>query len=131
MDKQGEVQHADPRGLMEMGFPNALSVSQNGTVSDENAYSYEFVNLSNIPVLVNNIWLDRYYSGSVGSPTVIAGSFHRYAPPVNSGERDTTSYQVIFITDYYAVTPNPRLLVIKKLYVTRPGNRLDRNTQRR
>jgi hypothetical protein len=107
-----------------VAYPTGIIFGSNGQVADENALQYEFVNLSNVPVVINGVFLDRYYTGSPTSPTIIAGAFNRWAPLMKSGERDTTLYIFNFQDTYYpAITPNHRLMVMKKLYYPLPVNR--------
>jgi hypothetical protein len=109
----------------EFGYPNAIIVTFNEQIADENVWQYEFVNLSNVPVTVNGMFLDRYFSGANPlAPTVIAGSNNRWAPVMLAGERDTTSYAIIFQDTYYpGAVPYHKLIVMKKQLQPMPYNR--------
>lgn len=95
-----------------------LVETSNTTISFDKVLDYEFINLSNVPVLLSNgVFLDRYYTGAIASPTIIAGSFNRWKPLLKANERDTGQYSASFLDTFYAaVTPVRRLYVIKKIY---------------
>lgn len=112
----------------EMAFPNAIVLAANGTVADENVYQYEFLNLSSCPVSINGMFLDRYFSGNRLAPSIIPGSNIRWIPQINAGERDTSSYTVTFIPDFYkgnnlGFGPFFNLIVMKKQLFPMPHNR--------
>lgn len=96
----------------------------NNTVQFKNVLQYEFINLSNVPVIINGqIFLDRYFSGSPppAIPTIISGAAYRWAPLMKAGERDTSQYSFVFQDKWYGnVTVYRRLYVVTKLYS--PGN---------
>lgn len=121
-----EIKHP---AFIPMAIPNAIFISQNTVIADENVFQYQFVNLSNVPVTINGMWLDRYFSGNHEAPTVISGAFNIWEPPMQAGEEDTSSYQIAFQDTYYAsvVAPIHRLFVAKKQYAPRPFNRKPRN----
>lgn len=108
-------------------FPNAINISANGEIADENVYGYQFVNLSNCPVYINGMFLDRYFSGASTTRTVIAGSNNTWTPPIIAGERDTTLYRIQFAPTFYPGTSAAQLyqqlIVMKKQYGPLPGNR--------
>lgn len=99
---------------------NAQIYSANGNLQWVGVMQYEFINLGNQPVMVNNYFLDRYYSGSITNPTVIAGSNNKWAPLMKAGEIDNTLYTLEFLTGYYGVaaaSAAPRLLVVVKQWM--------------
>ena len=101
-----------------------LLFTANGTVQFKNALQYEFINLSNVPVLINGIlFLDRYFGGSPppALPTIIAGACYRWAPLMKAGERDTSQYSFTFLDNYYTdVSAYKRLYIVRKMHS--PGN---------
>ena len=100
--------------------------TSNGNVQNKNVLGYEFINLGNTPVLINNtIFLDRYYSGVAPNPTYL-NSFYRWAPPFKARERDLTIYSFVFQDKVWGTITNERkLLVIRKMFST-PGSKSQR-----
>jgi len=98
-------------------FSSVQFINQNTTIQFGNVMEYEFINLGNQPVWVAGMFLDRYYSGALNSPTIISGSNYKWRPLTKSGELDTGNYTIVFEDTFYsAVTANRRLYVVKKSY---------------
>src|SRR5271157_618587 len=83
----------------------ALPFSSDGSISYQGGViAYEFHNLSNTPVVVNGMFLDRYFSGTLANPTVIGGNGYKWVPQRKAGERDTGFYDFKFQRGYYGPT---------------------------
>ena len=94
---------------------SSFEVNSNNMIQRDNCIQYEFINLGNVPVVINGVFLDRYYSGTPTAPTVISGSFNKWAPMMKKDEVDLTQYNYTFQPKYYpGVTAYPRLIVIVK-----------------
>lgn len=109
-----EVSRTSIHQFSPVAFPTTSVVTQNGQVNDENVIGYEFYNYSNVPVTINGMFLDRYYSGGKGNPTYF-NSRSSWVPNIQPGEIDTTIYTVTFLDKYYAnVNPDHNLIIMKK-----------------
>jgi hypothetical protein len=110
-----------------IAYASGEIVSTNKNINHENVLQYEFYNFSNVPVTINGMFLDRYYSGSSTAPTVIPGSICSWLPSMISGEIDTSIYVVQFLDTYYPAVGKAnavhKLIVMRKGMAIIPGNR--------
>lgn len=106
-----------------VAFPSTIVVVQSGFITFQDVMQYSFYNYSNVPVTINGMFLDRYFSGSPTAPTYL-NSRSIWIPTMLANEMDTSNYQVAFLDTYYAdIQVHRRLYVVKKLYAPIPVNR--------
>jgi len=111
--------------LQGIAYAIGETVTSNKNINHESCLGYSFFNFSNVPVSINGMFLDRYYSGMANAPTVISGAFNNWTPQMNAGEIDTSIYVVKFLDKFYpGVTPIHKLIVMRKgIAQVTPGNR--------
>lgn len=112
-----------PENYNGVAFPGAVLMTDGGFVNYENVMQYEFYNLSNVPVLINGMFLDRYFAGSPTTPTYLNTRYF-WIPKMLANETDTSNYSVQFLDNFYnGIKAVHKLYIMKKLFAPVPKNR--------
>lgn len=122
-ERKGKISPVHPADYNGVAFPNATLYTDGAFINFENVMQYEFYNYSNVPVMINGLFLDRYFAGSPTSPTYLQ-TRSSWIPKMLSNEADTSNYQLSFLDSYYTgINAYHRFYVVKKLFALVQPNR--------